>query len=71
MIKIYCSPKDPYAARLKSFLNIKRIQYEEKPAEEADPSWKLPQLVIRGKPIGDYEEVTSLDLKGEFDDMLL
>ncbi len=76
-VVIYCKHLDPYSVRAKKLLEAKRVPYVEKllpeHAEEMERltgSKHAPQILIGGVHIGSYEQLGSLELKGELDALL-
>lgn len=69
-IVLYAKPADPYSVRLRELLRRKGVAFSERDAAEADAAWELPQLVVDGVPLGTYEDVGSLDLRGKLDALL-
>ncbi len=76
-VVLYAKPVDPYSARARAFLTAKRIAFEERelPAHSQEMilrtgSSQVPQILINGISIGGFEELGSLELRGELDKLL-
>lgn len=78
-IVAYVKPADPYSMRLLEFLRRKNVSFTKKVVTQEDSEIyqefvevtgeiEPPILVVDGTVIGDYEQVTSLDLQGKLDD---
>lgn len=77
MIVVYTKVADPYSIRAKSLLTRKGIQFTEKLLPQYYDELKAligdtqtPQIFIHGKHIGSFEELGSLELKGELDSLV-
>ena len=74
-IKIYSTNWCPYCANAKRFLNEKNIEYEEiniekegmnrEDLEKLTGGRTVPQIVIDGNPIGNYDDLLTLDSDGK------
>jgi len=76
-IQIYTTGWCAYCVRAKTLLNARGLEYEEISLDD-DPSfrqrlldltggWTVPQIVIDGRPIGGYAELSRLDRGGQLD----
>jgi glutaredoxin 3 len=74
-VLIYSGPGCPYCTRAKRLLQERRVPFEEIDVV-ADPEQRaamirasgrrtIPQIFIDGEPIGGFEELASLDRRGE------
>ena len=74
-VKIYSTNWCPYCANAKRFLNEKNIEYEEiniekegmnrEDLEKLTGGRTVPQIVIDGNPIGNYDDLLTLDSDGK------
>ena len=74
-IKIYSTNWCPYCANTKRFLNEKNIEFEEiniekegmnrEDLEKLTGGRTVPQIVIDGNPIGNYDDLLTLDSDGK------
>ena len=81
-VEIYISAFCPYCDRAKRLLQNKGVDYEEHQLDDLsdDDLHKLmmelsgqqtvPQIVINGKPIGGWDELSALGRTGELDVLL-
>jgi glutaredoxin len=78
-VVVYTKVADPYSVRACTLLRMKGVTFVEK--EVAAPgvvdemlrvtgSSSTPQIVIHGTVVGGFEELGSLELKGELDRLL-
>jgi glutaredoxin 3 len=69
-----------YCVRAKSLLDSRSLPYEEISLDD-DPAfrqrihdltggWTVPQILIDGRPIGGYTELSRLDRDGRLDELL-
>ncbi len=75
MIKIYTSTICPYCVAAKRLLTERGFEYEEINIEhegisrdklvELTGGRTVPQIILRSKPIGGYDNLLALDQKGE------
>ncbi|MAX31303.1 MAG: glutaredoxin [Candidatus Marinimicrobia bacterium] len=74
-VKIYSTNWCPYCANTKRFLNEKNIEFEEiniekegmnrEDLEKLTGGRTVPQIVIDGNPIGNYDDLLTLDSDGK------
>ena len=74
-LKIYSTNWCPYCANTKRFLNEKNIEFEEiniekegmnrEDLEKLTGGRTVPQIVIDGNPIGNYDDLLTLDSDGK------
>ena len=74
-VKIYSTNWCPYCANTKRFLNEKNIEFEEINIEKEGMNREdlkkltggrtVPQIVIDGNPIGNYDDLLTLDSDGK------
>ena len=74
-VKIYSTNLCPYCANTKRFLNEKNIEFEEiniekegmnrEDLEKLTGGRTVPQIVIDGNPIGNYDDLLTLDSDGK------
>jgi len=74
-VKIYSTNWCPYCANAKRFLNEKNIEFEEiniekegmnrEDLEKLTGGRTVPQIVIDGNPIGNYDDLLTLDSDGK------
>ena len=74
-VKIYSTNWCPYCANTKRFLNEKNIEFEEiniekegmncEELEKLSGGRTVPQIVIDGNPIGNYDDLLTLDSDGK------
>ena len=74
-VKIYSTNWCPYCANTKWFLDEKGIKYEEinieaegmsrEDLEKITGGRTVPQIVIDGNPIGNYDDLLTLDSDGK------
>lgn len=80
-VQIYTTMWCPYCHRAKSLLAEKGVAFHEidvtfDPAKRAEMSTRaegrtsVPQVFVRGKPIGGSDELAALDAAGELDQLL-
>jgi alkyl hydroperoxide reductase subunit F len=79
-ITIYSTDGCPFCAKAKSFLAERGISYEELEARPGSKAWKemkektgsgsLPQILIRGEPVGGYSDLVHLEATGELSQRL-
>lgn len=76
MIEIFTGPNCSYCEQAKSLLDSKGIEYQSLDIESSDDirddlkarlphARTLPQIFIKGKHIGSYEDLLALSDKGE------
>lgn len=77
VVIVYTKQADPYSARACTLLRMKGVAFvERKLPEHADEMLKAtgsraaPQIIVHGRPIGGFDQLGSLDLKGELDRLL-
>jgi glutaredoxin 3 len=79
-IQIYTTRWCGYCRRAKALLDRRGVLYEEVSVDD-DPAfrqtlfdrtggWTVPQVVLDGRSIGGYAELTALDRAGRLDDLL-
>ena len=79
-IQIYTTGWCGYCVRAKALLDEKGIRYDEVSLDD-DPGfrrnlfdrtggWTVPQIVIDGRPVGGYAELSRLDREGRLDEQL-
>src|SRR5262249_61876497 len=79
-ITIYSSGRGGVGSRDKTFLEPRRLAYEEVRVDD-DPAfrarlhdltgrWTVPQILIGDEPIGGYSELRQLDRDGRLDELL-
>ena len=78
VVIVYTKIADPYSIRACSLLRMKEVQYVEKRVpeyreemERRTGSTRVPQVIIHGKAIGGFDQLGSLELKGELDALLV
>lgn len=74
---IYTKKADPYSVRAMAILKAKQVPYDERPLPQHEQELikrlgtsEVPQIIINGRHIGGFEQLGSLDLKGELDKLL-
>jgi glutaredoxin 3 len=78
-VQMYSTSWCGYCYRAKALLQERGIPYEEIPLD-GDPAfraklldltgrWTVPQILIDGRPIGGYVELSALDRAGELDEL--
>lgn len=81
LIEIYTTAFCPYCVRAKQLLDSKQLEYQEirvdkdsKKLQEmltrSNGRRSVPQIFIKGEGIGGFDELYSLELDGQLDDML-
>lgn len=75
MVKIYTIEMCPYCTMAKRLLDERGFEFEELNIEDEGISRdklmemtggrSVPQIILNGKPIGGYDNLLALDLKGE------
>ncbi len=79
-IVIYTTNYCPYCTRAKALLRAKNVDFEEidvtydkglrEEAQRSSGRRTVPQIFVDGKPVGGYEDIRQLDIKGELDRLL-
>jgi len=80
-ITVYTSDRCPYCVRAKRLLDSKGVEYEEihialddfearMRIREITGQMTVPQILIDGRPIGGWDQLSALDRAGELDPML-
>ena len=79
-VRVYSTRWCGYCVRAKALLESRDIEYEEISLDD-DPAfrqklfdltggWKVPHILIDGRPIGGYTELWRLDREGRLDNEL-
>ena len=79
-VQMYTTAWCGYCVRAKALLDSKGIEYEEIRVDD-DPAfrqklleltggWRVPQILLDGRPIGGYTELWQLDKSGRLDEAL-
>jgi glutaredoxin 3 len=73
-VRIYTTRWCGYSRRAKSLLDARGIDYEEIPLDDEigfrqklldeTGGWTVPQILVDGRPIGGYTELSRLDREG-------
>ena len=80
-VTVYSTASCPICVRAKSLLDKWEIAFDEIPidndpvamkafAETTQGARTVPQIIIDGKPIGGFSELTELHMDGELDDLM-
>ncbi len=80
-VTVYTTQRCPYCMRAKAFLTQRGVEFEEimvPPSDhegrqrlvEATGGYTFPQIVIDGRSIGGWDEMSALDRAGELDALL-
>ncbi|MFN2629377.1 MAG: glutaredoxin domain-containing protein [Gaiellaceae bacterium] len=79
-IRMYTTRWCGYCVRSKALLEAKGLSYEEVNLDndvafrqrlfDETGGWTVPQILIDGKPIGGYTELSRLDRDGRLDDLI-
>lgn len=80
-VEIYTKWGCPYCVAAKSLLDKKGVAYEEHDVTMGGPKKKemqervpgartVPQVIVAGKPLGGFDDISALDSKGELDHIL-
>jgi glutaredoxin 3 len=79
-VQIYTTRWCGYCTRAKALLQSKSVEFEEvvldgNPAfrralYELTGGWTVPQIVIDGRPVGGYAELSRLEREGRLDEQL-
>jgi glutaredoxin 3 len=79
-IRIYTTRWCGYCVRARTLLDSKGVPYEELDLDD-DPAfrqtlfdltgrWTVPQILVDGRPVGGYAELSRLDREGRLDELL-
>lgn len=78
VVVVYTKVADPYSIRACTLLRMKEINFVEKKLPEyakemfnVTGSGAAPQIVINGRSIGGFDVLSSLELRGELDRLLV
>ncbi len=79
-ITVYSTQGCPFCSRAKSFLRDNGISFEEIEVQPGSREWRkmqektgsgsLPQILVKGKPLGGYSDLVSLAATGELNERL-
>ncbi len=79
-VVIYTTSYCPYCTGAKALLRSKNVDFEEidvtydkdlrEQAQRFSGRRTVPQIFIDGRPVGGYEDIRQLDVKGELDRLL-
>jgi len=80
-VKIYSTASCPVCTKAKAVLTKWNIEYEEVRIDQSAEALKemlaltdhartVPQIIVKGKWIGGFSELTELHMDGELDDLM-